>query len=202
MVSMQYCSAKHKPTAEEEKMKKLILILGDLASGKSTTADLLSKKYFIPSLKKDTIKEILGDTIGFTDREENLKLSKATFELLLHAFDRMSLTSDDLILESNFRESELDRLTALAEERGYSILSLLLTADTEVLYQRYLARIKSGRHPVHLTIDFDNYEGFVSYVLPQRQIPKRGELIRISADDFSYQSDLLLFEKIEEFLKR
>lgn len=183
-------------------MKKLILILGDLASGKSTTADILSEKLSIPSLKKDTIKEILGDQIGFSNREENLKLSRATFELLLHTFDRVSLTGGDLILESNFREGELDRLTALAEKRGYSILSLLLTADTEILYHRYLARIKNGRHPVHLTTDFDSYEGFVSYVLPQRQIPKRGELIRICADDFSYQSNESLLSEIEEFLRK
>ena len=182
-------------------MKKLILILGDLASGKSTTADILSKKYSIPSLKKDTVKEILGDTVGFNNREENLKLSRATFEILLHAFERVSLTGGDLILESNFREAELDRLTALAEERGYQILSLLLTADTKILYRRYLARIETGRHPVHLTTGFDDYEGFVRYVLPQRQIPKRGELIKISADDFSYQTSGELFSKLEGFLK-
>ncbi len=181
-------------------MKKLILILGDLASGKSTMADILSKKYSIPALKKDTVKEILGDTIGFTDREENLRLSRATFEILLHAFDRISLAGGDLILESNFRESELDRLIALAEERGYSTLSLLLTADTEILYRRYLERIESGRHPVHLTTGFDDYEGFVSYVTPQRQVPKGGQLIRICADNFSYQKDPALFKQIEAFL--
>lgn len=181
-------------------MKKLILILGDLASGKSTTADILSKKYSIPALKKDTVKEILGDTIGFANREENLRLSWATFELLLHTFDRISLTGGDLILESNFRESELERLITLAEERGYSTLSLLFTADTEILYHRYLERIESGRHPVHLTTGFDDYEGFVRYVLPQRQIPKKGKLIRICADDFSYQTDTALFLEIEAFL--
>ena len=181
-------------------MKKLILILGDLASGKSTTADILSEKFSIPSIKKDSIKEILGDSIGFSNREENLKLSRATFEILLHTFDRMSLVGDDLILESNFRDGELDRLTALAEERGYEILSLLLTADTKILYERYLHRIDVGRHPVHLTTDFDSYEGFVNYVLPQRQTPKRGILIKICADDFSYQSDIVLIERIQKFL--
>lgn len=182
-------------------MKKLILILGDLASGKSTTADILSKKYSIPALKKDTVKELLGDTIGFADREENLRLSRATFEILLYAFDRISLSGGDLILESNFRESELERLIALAEERSYSTLSLLLTADTKILYQRYLKRIGEGRHPVHLTVDFDNYEGFVEYVLPQRRAPKSGQIIKINADDFSYQKDPRLFSRIEEFLK-
>lgn len=181
-------------------MKKLILILGDLASGKSTTADILSEKYGITAIKKDTIKEILGDSVGFSNREENLKLSRATFEIMLHIFDRASIAGENIILESNFRESELDRLTALARQREYEILSLLLTADTEILYRRYLARIEKGRHRVHLTTGFDDYEGFVSYVLPQRKAPKIGEIINICADDFSYQSDSSLYEKIESFL--
>ena len=122
-------------------MKKLILILGDLAAGKSTTADILSTKYEITAIKKDTIKEILGDTIGFANREENLRLSRATFEIMLHIFDRASLVGEDLILESNFREAELERLTSLAEARGYSVLSLLLTAaDSFFLLLKLLQR--------------------------------------------------------------
>ncbi len=183
-------------------MKKLILILGDLASGKSTTADILSEKFNIPSLKKDTIKELLGDTIGFSNREENLRLSRATFEIMLEVFDRVSLTGGDLILESNFREGELSRLSELAAKRGYSILSLLLTADTEVLYRRYLKRIEAGRHPVHLNAGFDDYEGFVSYVTAQRKPPKMGELIRIDATTFDYQQNEALLSRISDFLLR
>lgn len=182
-------------------MKKLILILGDLASGKSTMADILSKKYAIPALKKDVIKELLGDTIGFTNREENLKLSVATFEILFHSFDRISLSGGDLILESNFRPAELSRLISLAEDRGYKILSLYLSADTDILYERYIDRIKKGRHPVHLTTGFDDYQGFVRYVEAQRPEKIPGELIKIDAKDFSYQSDSEIFDKISTFLK-
>ena len=183
-------------------MKKLILILGDLAAGKSTTADILSKKYGITAIKKDSIKEILGDTIGFSNREENLRLSRATFEIMLHLFDRASLVGEDLILESNFREAELDALTYLAKARGYSILSLLLTADTEVLYHRYLERAENGRHPVHLTTGFEDYEGFVKYVSSQRKAPTVGKIIKIDATSFDYQESSELFYSIENFLKK
>ena len=47
-------------------MKKLLLITGDLATGKSTFADILSKRYDTNVFYKDTIKEVLGDTIGFS----------------------------------------------------------------------------------------------------------------------------------------
>ena len=181
-------------------MKKLILILGDLAAGKSTTADILSTKYEITAIKKDTIKEILGDTIGFSNREENLRLSRATFEIMLHIFDRASLAGEDLILESNFREAELERLTSLAEAREYSVLSLLLTADTEVLYQRYLERLKNGRHAVHQNAGFDSYEGFVEYVCSQRKAPKLGKVVKIDATSFDYQKDPAFFATVEHFL--
>ena len=64
-------------------MSRLLLIMGDLATGKSTFAGILSKRYGINVFCKDSIKEVLGDTIGFTNREENLKLSKATMELMM-----------------------------------------------------------------------------------------------------------------------
>ena len=44
-------------------MKKLLLITGDLATGKSTFSDILSKRYDTVAFTKDTIKEVLGDTI-------------------------------------------------------------------------------------------------------------------------------------------
>ena len=181
-------------------MNKLILIMGDLASGKSTFADILSKKYAIPSIKKDVIKELLGDTIGFTNREENLKLSRATFEIMLHSFDRISLSGGDLILESNFRSAELARLVSLADYREYKVLSLYLSADTDTLYKRYTDRIKKGRHAVHLTTGFDDYQGFVHYVEAQRPEKIPGELIKIDAGDFSYQSDFEIFDRIYNFL--
>ena len=48
-------------------MKKLLLITGDLATGKSTFARLLSVRYGIPMFFKDSIKEVLGDVISVRD---------------------------------------------------------------------------------------------------------------------------------------
>ena len=59
-------------------MKKLLLVMGDLATGKSTFAGMLSRRYQVVALYKDTFKEILGNTIGFSNREENLRSSVAS----------------------------------------------------------------------------------------------------------------------------
>ena len=60
-------------------MRKIILIGGDLASGKSTYAKFLSKKFNITVISKDLLKEVLGDNIPTSNREENLKLSFISF---------------------------------------------------------------------------------------------------------------------------
>ena len=61
--------------------KKLILISGDLAAGKSTFSNKLSSEYQILCINKDNIKEILGDNFPFKNREENYQLSVATFDI-------------------------------------------------------------------------------------------------------------------------
>lgn len=55
-------------------MGKLLLLTGDLATGKSTFAGILSRRYDANLFFKDSIKEVLGDTIGFSNRAENKKI--------------------------------------------------------------------------------------------------------------------------------
>lgn len=184
-----------------EKMNKLILIFGDLASGKSTFADILSKRSGIPAIKKDKIKEILADTVGFETREENLALSRATFEIMLHIFERSVEAGHSLILESNFREGELKRLATATEKAGYKILSLYLTADTRLLYDRFNERRMMGRHRAHLTSEFESFEGFEAYLIGQRAKYIPGEAVRINANDFSYQTDGEILNLVDSFLK-
>jgi len=88
-------------------MKKLLLVMGDLATGKSTFASILSQRYKVNVFYKDSIKEVLGDTIGFTNREDNLKLSKATLELMLFHFSEIAKIGNNMILDSNFQSGVL-----------------------------------------------------------------------------------------------
>ena len=63
-------------------MKKLILIGGVLASGKSTYSMILKERYHLTVINKDRLKEILGDNIYVATREENKKLSVICFDLM------------------------------------------------------------------------------------------------------------------------
>lgn len=68
----------------------------------------------------------MGDTIGFSNREENKKLSFASMELMFFIFSEFASLEKDLILESNFHKSELERLHKIAEDNGYDVLTIAL----------------------------------------------------------------------------
>ena len=183
-------------------MKKLLLITGDLACGKTTFAKLLSKRYDTNLYFKDSLKELLGDTIGFTDRESNLKLSKAAVQVMVHIFSEFVPLGKNLILEANFRTDELEQLHALAADYGYNVLTLVLHGEPEILYERFLHRISyENRHPVHIIGDMLEYENFVPYIEKARREFIPGATLKICADDFDYQTDRLLLEILDGFME-
>ncbi len=181
-------------------MNKLLLLTGDLATGKSAFSAILSKRYDVNVFKKDSIKEVLGDTIGFTNREENLKLSAVTLEVMLFLFSEFTKLNKDLILESNFHKAELERLYEMAAANNYEVLVLLLRGDLDILHKRYLNRMyNENRHPVHLSTTLDIFDHFKDYIESARKEEIDGNVIQINANDFAYQTDKELLAKIDEF---
>lgn len=182
-------------------MKKLLLIMGDLATGKSTFANILSQRYDTNLFTKDAIKEILGDTVGFSNRAENLKLSQATAELMCFLFAQFARLDKDLILESNFRIGELEKLHKIASEHDYQVLTLVLQADAVILHKRYLNRMHNeNRHPVHLCAQFNTFEGFREYIESLRTAAIPGAVLPIDANDFSYQTAPEVLARIDGFM--
>ena len=183
-------------------MKKLLLIMGDLATGKSTFANILSMRYDTNVFFKDSIKEVLGDTIGFSNREENKKLSSATMELMFFIFSEFGKLNKNLILESNFHTEELERLHKIAFENNYEVLTLVLRGNVEILHKRYLNRMQNeNRHPVHLSTTIDVFDDFRCCTEYLRREKILGNAIYIDADDFSYQTDKEILAKIDEFMR-
>lgn len=181
-------------------MKKLLLITGDLACGKTTFAHILSMRYGACAFCKDSIKEVLGDTIGFANREENRRLSGASIALMGHIFSEFARLGRDLILEANFHSAELEELHSLAQEYGYAVRTLVLYGDVELLHARYLNRMRNeNRHTVHLSTTFDVFDDFCAYTQNLRKERIPGEVQIINADDFAYQAAPEVLEGIDGF---
>lgn len=182
-------------------MKKLLLLTGDLACGKTTFAKQLSKRYDTNLYCKDQIKELLGDTIGFSDREENLKLSKAAVELMTLIFAEFAGLGKNLILEANFRADELEKIHSIAAQHGYSVLTLVFRADTKILHERFLFRIANeNRHPAHVIAALNDYNDFMGYIANARSEFIPGETLTVHADNFSYQTNEELLRKLDGFM--
>lgn len=145
-------------------MHKLILITGDLASGKSTLAASLSESLQIPFLTKDSLKEIACDAIDFTNREENRRLSVSAMNSMIYVFEQSAKVGQDMILEANFRSEEVLRIKQICDEYSYSVVLLALTGDINLLYQRFLDRLPT-RHKAHTSLNLNySLERFASYI--------------------------------------
>ena len=179
-------------------MKKLILIGGVLAGGKSTFSHIVGERFGISVVNKDRLKEILGDNISTANREENKKLSVIAFELMSYLAEG---EGDALILESNFKDYELSALQRKCADNGCDVLSLFLEGDDAVLHNRFIKRLSENRHPVHKSQDFTRLEDFRSTLNELRDAKYFGQVIRVDCTDFSYQTDEGLFESIKAFLK-
>ena len=150
-------------------MGNLIIITGDLASGKSTLANSISYELNIPCLIKDRLKEIACDAIGYSSREENRNLSISAVNSMIYFFEQTAKANKDLILEANFRNSEILSIKDIADEYDYKVLLINLTGDINLLYQRFLDRL-SNRHIAHKSLNLDqSIDKFASYIYALRQ---------------------------------
>ena len=145
-------------------MRNLIIITGDLASGKSTLAASLSEALNITYLTKDSLKEIACDAIGYSKREENRQLSISAMNSMIYFFHQAALVGESLIIEANFRSEEILKIKEIADEYSYQVLMIRLMGDINLLYQRFLDRL-STRHIAHRSLNLDySIERFASYI--------------------------------------
>ena len=131
-----------------------ILVTGIPAAGKSTMAKVISKRLKLPVISKDTIKELLFDNIGFQSRAEKVNLGIASMEIMYYAAGQLMKAGQSFILENNFEYSSAYGIKNLIEKYQYSALTITLTGDYSVIYQRFLERESSpDRHRGHIVND-------------------------------------------------
>lgn len=131
-----------------------ILVTGIPAAGKSTMAEVLSERLKLPVISKDTIKELLFDNVGFQSRAEKVKLGIASMEIMYYVAGQLMKAGQPFILENNFEYSSEHGMKNLLEKYQYSALTITLTGDYKVIYERFLERESSpDRHRGHIVND-------------------------------------------------
>lgn len=131
-----------------------ILVTGIPASGKSTMARFLAEAFGLPVISKDRIKECMYDTIGFRSREEKVKLGTASMQIMYDLAEELMKSARPFILENNFENVSKEGLLTILEKYEYKAITVTLTGDYKIIYQRFLERNRDpGRHPGHVVND-------------------------------------------------
>jgi predicted kinase len=165
-------------------MAKLIIITGFLATMKTTISSRLSNDLKLICLNKDSFKEVLGDTIGYTNRAENLKLSHATFKIMKMMIEKLLKAGIDVIIESNFKQPELIELREILPISLENVLTLFIEGNPYVIYERYKTR-QPSRHPVHKSIELMSYETFTASMASYRSDDCFGTVVKCDTTDFN-----------------
>lgn len=182
-------------------MKKLLLIMGDLAAGKTTLAYKLSKRYGIVAFNKDGLKEVIANTYPYDTRKKSKDISLVAVDTMIDAFKQFCFVKKPLILEANFHQDEINRIDKIAKENNYDVLTLLVQADMETLHKRFINRAENeNRHPVHLSAMFNKFEDFKEYIETSRKEKPLGKVLYIDANSFDYQENIEMLKKIDEFI--
>ncbi|MBQ8995343.1 MAG: AAA family ATPase [Oscillospiraceae bacterium] len=166
----------------------VLLIAGMPGAGKTVQAHYFSQRYRMPFFYKDMFKEILFDTVGFRNLEEKNALDLASMRQMLKAAAAVTETGHDVIIESNFMDSDRPELDHFVQETGQQIVTIRFDCDLDVIYDRCVARdMSSTRHPGHYLMDYyPPKDGVLPLYVPQctREEYKEG----------SYDTGVISFE--------
>lgn len=184
------------------KTPTLLIITGLPGTGKTTFAKELAKSLKLPLITKDSLKEIIFDTLGWSDRAWSKKVGVASYSLMDYLVESQLAAGKDLIVESNFKpEFDNAKFQAWQENYGFSAVQILFEANGEILYERFKARALSGeRHPGH--VDGQNHEEFRESLLTGKIEPLaiKGSVITVDTSDYSLVDTAGLVGQVKEAL--
>ena len=125
-----------------------IVLTGMPASGKSRLARAVQAAFGYPILEKDRIKEELFDTLGFRSYAEKRALDHAANAVLLQELEALLKNGSGAIVDNNFDGPAAERLKRLVEIYHPAWVTVQLTGDPQVFYQRYIRRDAAARRHI------------------------------------------------------
>jgi predicted kinase len=129
----------------------LLIVNGLSGTGKSGIARRLAGDLGLPCIGNDQLKEVLFDTLGWSDLEWSKKLGTTSSAVLWSVSRSMVEAGKSLVIEGAFHATEDGpRLRGLREQFNPRIAEIHCYASRDVLVRRVKERAESGdRHPGH-----------------------------------------------------
>ena len=186
--------------------KKIIIIEGYLASGKSTFALELSQALRIPYLIKDTMKNTMCRNVTIENRAESSRYSVVTFDAMMYVVERLFECGLPVIIEGNFAptgQKEVDEqgmINELVRKYGYSVLEYKFRGDTRVLHHRFIDREKTEERGNANKLGFDvQFEDFDRWCHNLDAFEVDGDIVEVDTTDFSKVDFEHLVDVAKEF---
>ena len=187
------------------KEKNIILITGAPATGKTTYGRLISKKFEIPFISKDKIKETVYDAMSdnkLLEYEEKRKIGSTSYSILYLISEELMKVGNSFILESNFGKQAIPVLENLISKYKYNSLTIRFNCETQTLHKRFLKREQSEERHMGLVANgvFDKIEDFKKTIDLANEFKISSNEIIVDTTDFNHIDINKLIEKIEEKL--
>ncbi|OGF37776.1 hypothetical protein A2531_02090 [Candidatus Falkowbacteria bacterium RIFOXYD2_FULL_34_120] len=177
----------------------LIIISGPPATGKTSAGYLISKKFNLPFVCLDEIKEKLFDEVGFKigDKKWDKKLSDASINIMYYISNNMLKVGASHILEGVLVSSKhIKQLKNQLKKHNPIILQIQMSADKDIIKKRYQERSDSkDRHPGH----FD--DEFIAELKGTRKIKEKLNFLDIKSKKFSIDTSEININTYTETFK-
>ena len=187
--------------------KKIIIIEGYLASGKSTFALQLSKSINVPYFVKDTFKTAICNSISIANRKESSLFSAVTFDAMMYVTERFFETGNPIIIEGNFvpagvkKVDEAGVIKELIDQYGYTPLTFKFIGDTQILYKRFIDRENTVERGQANKIGFDvSYDIFDGWCHNLDNFNVGGKIIQVDTTDFTKVNFNIYIESARRFI--
>ncbi len=177
----------------------LVLVNGFPGTGKTTVARKLAQHFGVALLSKDTFKELIFDTLGWSDKEWSLKVSAASHRIIDYVIDEDLRVGHSLIIEANFKPpTDSERFRRFQDAHQARLVQVLCWAQGDVLFDRYWTRHVSDRHPGHVEAATreEQRRGLAAGKCEPLSI--RGTTIELDTTDFDRIDYASLFAKVAE----
>lgn len=168
----------------------VLIVTGPPSSGKTTLGRRIADDLRLPFINKDGIKELLFDTLGWSDRTWSKRLGVATYAILYHIVEAQVRAGASFVVESNFHPTyDNEKFAALQKTYGFAAFQVRCVADGDVLFARFKSRAESGeRHPGHVDhLTYDELE----------ELLRRGRDDALDIEGEVYEVDMTDFDAID-----
>ena len=128
---------------------RVLVVTGLPGAGKSTLAAELARRYRLPLLGKDFIKEPLLDVLGAADPSASRKLSDASFATMFRLAAEWARGGHGFILEGNFRPGEHEAPLRVAFGSVEAVQVLCRVSEAERVARLAARQADLSRHAGH-----------------------------------------------------